>query len=909
MKLIKKINVLNNSKTCVMKNIIIIFVLLLGFNSNNSYAQDLKPKQEKKLVKKGRKAYRKSEFWKSKSYYDKVINAKSINPQYWYETGVVYYDSNVEVEKSLEIFQKSLELSLGQDTIPEILLYLGHANHFVGNFEEAIKYYNLFKPYIKDNEKGDLLRADIDTKIQVCNNAIKVKQQPPTREVTLKNLGNNVNSTSADYAPVITNDDNLLLFCSRRPPGKKRDLDGQFFEDIYFTTQENGVWSEAKVIDKNSGYTADQINNGKSHEAPISLSPDGNTLFIYKENGVWKSEKDENGQWTLPVRMNQNINIGAHNPSVYITPDEKEMYIVSQGAIGTLGGRDIYHTFLQEDGTWAEPQNLGPVINTSNNEDAPYITKDGQTLYFASDGHNTMGGYDIYMSKKDENGNWGEPINVGAPINSPGNDIYYMENDEGTIAYFASQRAGAFGYLDIYQANFECLNIPTTDVKGYAIYANTHQAIEGVIKITNKESGEEMGSYTVDKNGKYQMVLPPNQTYLLEFVITDNKYTNVRPHQEEFFIPKQCEAYNLFQQIAVNVLKDENGQNYAQKAHFKNAMFDIESEIEKEYGTKPSINTTYADSTSSIVGTLAYNKIIKAKDVTITLLNENHEILRITKTDDNGDFAFENIDNSKPYIVMINEDDAKRNYFGDNTTNNTSEISIQGYVHNINNGNKTPSQNTSVYLANTNKVVSNTTKTDEIGYFEFTNTPSNPEEVASLNEKPITYNLNVPIEEVVFSAYVTNLDPNNTDLAYTEYIDIIELKDIAPSEMPEFANIYFDFDKYFLRDRGKNILTSLSEYMTDHPSVTVRLDGHTDWFGTEEYNVTLSENRALSAYKYLIDKGISQDRIVNEWFGETKPAVANANPDGSDNPENRQLNRRVEIKVDIPQMASIYIQL
>ncbi len=891
-----------------MRNIVLLIALLFGLNSSVVYGQNLKPRQERKLVKKGRKAYRKAEYWKAKSYYDKVTNSKSTNDQYWYEAGAVYYDSNVEVEKSLQKFEKALELSTS-DTIPEILMYLGHANHFVGNYEEAIKYYNLFKPYIKDNDRGKLLRADIDSKIEVCNNAIVVENQKPTREVVVNNMGNKVNSTSADYAPVVTNDENLILFCSRRPPGKKRDLDGQFYEDILFTTRTDSVWNDSKVIDKNSGYVADQINNGKTHEAPISLSPDGNTLFIYKENSVWKSEKDDKGQWTLPVRMNQNINIGMHNPSVFITPDGKEMFIVSQGAIGSLGGRDIYHTTLQEDGTWAEPQNLGPNINTMYNEDAPYITKDGNTLYFASDGHNTMGGYDIYKSEKDENGNWGKPMNVGAPINSPGNDIYYMENDEGTIAYFASQRPGSFGYLDIYHASFECLNLPTTDIKGYAIYANNHMPIEGVIKITNKTTGEEMGSYTVDQNGKYQMVLPPNETYLLEFVIADNKYTNVRPHQEEFFIPKQCEAYNLFQQIAVNKLKDENGQNYAQKAHFKNAMFDIESEIEKEYGSRPQVNTTYLDSTSSITGTLAYNKIVKAKDVTITLLNENHEILRITKTDDNGDFAFEHIDNSKPYIIMINEDDAKRNYFGDNPSNNSSEISLQGFVYNINNQTKTPSQNTAVYLANTNKIVSNTTRTDNMGYFEFTNNPDNPVEVATVNQKPITYNLNIPIEEVVFSAYVTNIDPDNTELAYTEYIDIIELKDMDPSEMPEFANIYFDFDKYFLRERGKNILESLSEYMIDHPNVTVRLDGHTDWFGTEEYNVPLSENRTLSAYKYLIDKGISQDRIINKWFGETQPAVANANPDGTDNPENRQLNRRVEIKVDIPDMASIYIQL
>lgn len=908
---------INTIRLLIMKKFQIVLLLSIGFFlCNTSYSQTLKPGQEKKLVKKGRKSFRKAKYWQSKSYYDKVTNAESTNSQYWFEAGMVYYESQVEIEKSLPKFEKALELSVN-DTTPELLMYLGHAYHFTGDFEKAIVFYNLFKAKIKVNKKGDALTAIVDHQIEICNNGIDLRKQKPERYSIVKNMGNNVNSNSADYAPVVTNDENLILFCSRRPPGKKRHIDGQYFEDIFYTSKTNDTWKQAVVIDKNSGYVNDEINNGKSHEAPISLSPDGNTLFIYKENSVWKSEKDAKGQWSIPKRMNQNINIGTFNPSVFITPNGTEMFIVSVGAEGGLGGRDIYHTSLQEDGTWAEPKNLGPTINTSADEDAPFMSQDGQTLYFSSNGHNTMGGYDIFKSVRDEDGNWSAPINIGAPINSAGNDIYYVENESGTVAYYASQRPGSYGFLDLYSATFECVNIPTTNIKGYAIYANNHQPVNGIIKITNKTTGEEMGTYNIDPNkGTYNMVLPPDETYLLELVVAQSKYNQVRPHQEEFYIPKQCEAYNLFQQISINYLQDSTGGDYAQKAHFRNAMFDIESEVKNNTGTNTTINTTYADSTTFIKGELAYNSTQKAKNITITLLNENNEILRITETDDNGEFAFEQIDITKNYIVMINEDDAKRNYFGDNTSNTNAEIKVNGAVYTAKDKYKFASKNTTVYLANTNKVISNKVVTNSGGKFELSNTPEDGDAIALLNDNTvIKYNMNVPTEEVLFSAYIVNLDPNNTELSYTEHIDIIELKDIDPDDTSgvngsnEFANIYFDFDKYFLREKSKNILDNLYDYLAAHPSATVRLDGHTDWFGTEPYNVTLSENRTLKAYKYLIDKGIAPDRLINEWFGETKPAVANANPDGSDNEDNRQLNRRVEIKVQIPEMAALYIQL
>lgn len=907
-----------------MNNIFKILSLIFCFTilvNANSFAQDEDeeddPKtektsgKEKKYIRKGRNAYRKGEYWKAKSFYDKAIAEKPTKPQYWLETGMVYYDSQVEREKSLDFFLKALELSTN-DTIPELLYYTAKAYHFNGEYEKAIEFYNLFLNYVKNNKKGMELRQEVIHEIEVCNNGVALRNQPPVQNAEINNMGKLVNSDYPDYVPVVTNDEDLILFCSRRPPGKKKNLDGLYFEDIFYTTNKNGIWQQAEVIDKSSGYVNKEINDGKDHEAPIGLSPDGKTLYIYKQNSVWKSTKDENGKWSVPIKMNQNVNIGTANPSIYITPDETEMFIVSEGADGSYGMRDIYYSKKNDDGTWAKPVNLGPVINTPYKEDAPYLSKDGKTLYFASQGHNSMGGFDIFKSTRDENGNWSEPINIGAPINSAGDDIYYVENEDGTIAYYASMRPGSYGYLDLYTATFGCKNLATTTVKGYAIFAENHLPVNGIIKITNKATGEVMGTYNIDpRTGKYTMVLPPNQTYYLELTIAQSKYNEIRPHREEFFIPEQCEQYNLFQQIIIDFLKTEDGQPYAQRATFKNAMFDIENEIEKSYGSTNFNSTGTNNEHQGISGNIAHNGTVVAKNVEVILMNENHQILRMTYTDEFGNFTFEKIDPFANYIVVINEDDAKTSYMAGNT-NATSTINVQGIIREFKDKTSyTPRPNVTVYLANSSREIKNTIVSDGSGKFQFSNVPTDPSTIANLNTaKPISYNLDLSDVEVTFSAFIMYIDPKTTQLAYTEYVDIIELKDmVSTSGSQEFANILFDFDKFFLRDKSKNVLDDVYNFLKANPTITLRLEGHTDWFGSEAYNDKLSERRALSAHKYLIDKGINPNRIKNAWFGETKPTVDNMAPDGSDSPDNRQLNRRVEIKIEIPEMADLYLSL
>jgi outer membrane protein OmpA-like peptidoglycan-associated protein len=222
-----------------------------------------------------------------------------------------------------------------------------------------------------------------------------------------------------------------------------------------------------------------------------------------------------------------------------------------------------------------------------------------------------------------------------------------------------------------------------------------------------------------------------------------------------------------------------------------------------------------------------------------------------------------------------------------------------------------------IYIADSKRTISNTVESAPSGKFKFSNVAADPTVISTLNDNTtVSYNLDVSDVEITYSAFITHIDPNNTELNYTEYIDIIELKELttdptdpAGEGLQEFANILFDFDKFFLRDKSKDVLESIYKFMNSNPTVTIRLEGHTDWFGSEPYNVGLSKRRSLSAHKYLIRKGINPNRIQNAWFGETTPTANNANNDGSDSPEGRQLNRRVEIKVEVPEMADLYLSL
>ena len=523
-----------------------------------------------------------------------------------------------------------------------------------------------------------------------------------------------------------------------------------------------------------------------------------------------------------------------------------------------------------------------------------------------------MGGFDIFRTVRDSQGVWSDPQNIGTPVNSAGDDIYYIENEEGTLAYYASMRPGSLGYLDIYTARYDCKNIPTTDVKGYAIYADSHLPVNGIIKVKNAVSGIEMGTFPIDpKTGKYEMVLPPDNSYQMELVVTQSGYAQERPHIEEFYIPKQCEAYNLFQQINITKNVNEKGEFISQYASFQNLFANVDLLLLEEFDLDFEYKESTNNNVGGIKGNVAHSSTWDGKNIEVFLLNEKDQIVRVTRTDSEGDFAFERLDTSIAYKVMINEEDAKTSYHNWEKSH-PSQFYMQGVLYNYDEAENIPRPRTSIYLAKSDKILTDMSITDTAGEFEFLNPTTPLAIIEEMNDNTtITYNLDQSDPEILYSALLTTLDPSDPNYNFTENVDLVELIKLAETDqqLQEFANILFDFDKFFLRQKSEDILETLYLFMRDNPSVNVRLDGHTDWIGTDEYNEVLSKQRALSAHKYLIDKGIAPNRIENAWFGEKNPDVSNTNPDGTDNAENRQLNRRVEIKVEIPEMADLYLSL
>lgn len=521
-----------------MERLLTLFTILLlafGASAQNSRAQN-------RMLDQALLLFDAEEYRQAMIIYKKLYPMDTSYTEVVFNLAICYLQEGVHGEKA----QRLLEQAVRQEHT-EAHYQLASLYHKQHRFDEEVSLLKKYKElYYREHDD-----QETDRKIEVALNAKRILARP--NEWPIKNLGPRVNSKAQDYVPFATADGQELYFTSRRSSSKGglKDSDGNYMEDIYVCSRRNGEWS----MPKNVGVPLNTI----THDATVGLKPNGNAMLIYRTSrdlvsGDLYLTEHKNGKWAEPKMLGPQINSNYQEASACFTGDENIFYF-SSNRPGGYGGRDLYRVKRLPTGEWSKPLNLGPMINTPYDEDAPFVHSDGVTLYFASTGHSSIGGFDVFSAKLIGQDEWTVPENLGAPVNTVNDDIYFSLSADGTVGYFSSERKGGFGKQDIYQVTF-----PDPDMQ-YAIVRGTVTTIEEVplkahITLYNK-FGEIHGEYTSNaRHGGFIMVVDPGVTY--NMVVRKDGFleasTPVRhlPANKEIELPVQIKLVSSKEQFTNN---------------------------------------------------------------------------------------------------------------------------------------------------------------------------------------------------------------------------------------------------------------------------------------------------------------------------------------------------------------------
>ena len=497
--------------------------------------------------------YYKGGFTQARFVFLDLYRLDTANKNLAFKLGVCYLSSRLERAQAIRYFRQASmdvttdykEHSHKERRAPLIAFkFLGDAYHLNYEFDKACAAYEKYKTVMAENKSTDqAMLAETNRKIDMCKTARRLVADPV--KVKIENLGKTVNSSYADYSPVLSADQQSLFFTSRRPgsTGDQKDDEGNYMEDIYMSSKTKTGWSNAVNI-------GPPINTTEN-EATVGISPDGQTILIYKDDmgdGNIYSTTLNGDVWSVPLKLNENINSKYWEPSAFISADGNTLYFTSNRP-GGYGGRDLYTSKRSPKGDWAEAVNMGPNINTPFDEDAPFIHPDGVTLSFSSNGHNTMGGFDIFTSLLSEEGIWSETVNAGYPINTPDDDIYYVTSPDGLKAYFTSFREGGIGEKDIYMASYlGRKETPLTLMKGSVNDESGKVARNAEITVTDNVTGQVVGIYhTNSKTGQFLFILTPGKNYNITYQADGHLF-----YSENMDIPKKSSYTEIHRAISMD---------------------------------------------------------------------------------------------------------------------------------------------------------------------------------------------------------------------------------------------------------------------------------------------------------------------------------------------------------------------
>ncbi len=382
--------------------------------------------------------------------------------------------------------------------------------------DSAVMFYKIFmrrmKPIVAEDSSA---MRDATTLITFTEQSMQLRAKP--KNTSDPNPLKAINSSYDDFSPTVTSDGKMMYFTSRRPStnSKMYAESKDFGDDIFFTTLGASGWGTPQPLSSPI--------DSKDDEGAVSISADGQTFFYSlcrRPDGVGDCDiyySDIHGAtWTPPKNLGREFNSPVWDAQPSISPDGLTLYFSSRRFGSIDGSEDIWVAYKNTDGSWGRPVTLGPQINTGGSERSPFIAADGRTLYFSSNGRPGFGGHDIFMTRKHDDGTWTEPVNLGSPINTSGDDEFMTVPARGDKIFYSSQHDSLKGSLDIYEGILP-LNmrpLPVTLITGIVIDKATKKPLGAKIEVTDLLKDQlQAEAHSNTETGEFQIPLPPGKNY------------------------------------------------------------------------------------------------------------------------------------------------------------------------------------------------------------------------------------------------------------------------------------------------------------------------------------------------------------------------------------------------------------
>ncbi len=511
-------------------------------------------KKARKYFNEARSAFAAGNIERSLSLLDKAINRDDTFPdpalmaaQIWEERKNIE-QANLYLDKAWAASQKAY-----------IAFQIGMINYRAGEYERALEFLEL---YTQHEEAKVVYLEAANAAILNCLFAIEALKNPS--DIHPENLGPRVNSSAMEYFPAISADGQTLVFTYRNLEGNRRD------EDFYFSEQTTAGWSQAMPL---PGQLNTELNEGAQ-----CVTADGMQLIFVGCNrsegkgscDLYTAFRTDDGRWSRAVNMGDSINSVNWETQPSISPDGQTLYFIRANK-REPGQSDIYFSTRKAEGGWSKARKMPDNINTLGKEASPFIHFDNQTFYFCSDGHIGMGNTDLFVSRKQPDGSWSDPVNLGAPINGPGEELGLVIASDGKTAFYSSDMQGGLGSLDLY--SFELPEsfraIPSAWVKGIVRDAASKQALESDLFFIDLKTGKPFAKVRSGKDGRYFAVLPSNADYGLSVEKEGFLF-----HSENFALQSQPQDRAF--QLDVNLQRLEKGSTIVlQNVFFATASFEL----------------------------------------------------------------------------------------------------------------------------------------------------------------------------------------------------------------------------------------------------------------------------------------------------------------------------------------------